>query len=58
MIKIVLAFLFVFFVFYFGIQSVRSMNGRDQLALTKLLVYSIMCALMTIVSLTVIVLLF
>jgi hypothetical protein len=58
MIKIVLAFLFVFFVFYFGIQGIRSMNGRAQLALTKLLVYSIMCALMTIVSLIVIVILF
>ena len=58
MIKIILAFLFVFFVFYFGIQSVRSMKGQDQLALTKLLVYSIMCALMTVVSLIVIVVLF
>lgn len=58
MIKIILAFLFVFFVFYFGIQSVRSMTGQDQLALTKLLVYSIMCALMTVVSLIVIVVLF
>jgi hypothetical protein len=58
MFKIILAFLFVFFVFYFGIQGVRSMTGRDQLALTKLLVYSIMCALMTVVSLIVIVVLF
>jgi hypothetical protein len=58
MFKIILAFLFVFFVFYFGIQGVRSMKGQDQLALTKLLVYSIMCALMTVVSLIVIVVLF
>ena len=58
MIKIILAFLFVFFVFYFGIQGVRSMTGRDQLELTKLLVYSIMCALMTVVSLIIIVVLF
>ena len=58
MFKIILAFLFVFFVFYFGIQGVRSMTGKDQLELTKLLVYSIMCALMTIVSLIVIVILF
>ena len=58
MFKIILAFLFVFFVFYFGIKGVRSMTGRDQLALTKLLVYSIMCALMTVVSLIVIVVLF
>jgi hypothetical protein len=33
-------------------------NDKDQLALTKLLVYSIMCALMTVVSLIVIVVLF
>ena len=58
MIKIILAFLFVFFVFYFGIKGVRSMQGQDQLALTKLLVYSIMCALMTVVSLIIIVVLF
>ena len=58
MIKIILAFLFVFFVFYFGIQGVRSMTGKDQLELTKLFVYSIMCALMTVVALIVIVVLF
>jgi hypothetical protein len=58
MIKIIMAFLFVFGVFYFGIQGVRSMTGRDQLELTKLLVYSIMCALMAVVSLIVIVVLF
>ena len=58
MIKIILAFLFVFFVFYFGIQGVRSMKGQDQLALTKLLVYSIMCAFMAMVLLIAIVVLF
>ena len=58
MIKIILAFLFVFGLFYFGIQGFRSMTGRDQLALTKLLVYSIMCALVTVVSLIVVVVLF
>jgi hypothetical protein len=58
LIKIIMAFLFVFGVFYFGIQGVRSMTGRDQLELTKLLVYSIMCALMAVVSLIVIVVLF
>jgi len=58
MIKIILAFLFVFGLFFFGIQGVRSMTGQDQLALTKLLVYSIMCALMAIVLLITIVVLF
>jgi len=53
-----MAFLFVFGLFFFGIKAVRNMNGQDQLALTKLLMYSIMCALMTVVSLIVIVVLF
>ena len=58
MFKIILAFLFVFFLFYFGIKGVRSMTGQDQLALTKLLMYSIMCALMSTVLLITIVVLF
>jgi len=58
LIKIIMAFLFVFGLFFFGIKAVRNMNGQDQLALTKLLMYSIMCALMTVVSLIVIVVLF
>ena len=58
MIKIIVAFLFVFGLFFFGIKAVRNMTGQDQLALTKLLVYSIMCALMAIVSLITIVVLF
>ena len=58
MFKIILAFLFVFGLVFFGIKAVRNMTGQDQLALTKLLVYSIMCALMTVVSLIVIVVLF
>jgi hypothetical protein len=58
MIKIILAFLLVFWLVFFGIKAVRSMTGQDQLALTKLLMYSIMCALVTVVSLIVIVVLF
>jgi len=58
MIKIILAFLFVFGLVFFGITAVRNMTGQDQLALTKLLMYSIMCALVTVVSLIVIVVLF
>ena len=58
MIKIILAFLFVFVLFFFGTKAVRNMAGQDQLALTKLLGYSILCALMTIVLLITIVVLF
>jgi hypothetical protein len=58
MFKIILTFLFVFGLVFFGIKAVRNMTGQDQLALTKLLMYSIMCALVTVVSLIVIVVLF
>ena len=58
MIKIILAFLFVFFVFYFGIQGYRDLSGKDKWALTKLIGYSILCALTAIVSLIIIVVLF
>jgi hypothetical protein len=58
MFKIILAFLLVFGLVFFGIKAVRNMTGQDQLALTKLLMYSIMCALVTVVSLIVIVVLF
>jgi hypothetical protein len=58
MIKIILAFLFVFFVFYFGIQGYRDLSGKDKWALTKLIGYSILCALTAIVLLMLIVILF
>ena len=58
MIKIILAFLFVFFMFYFGIKGYRDLSGKDKWALTKLLGYSILCAFTAIVLLMLIVILF
>ena len=58
MIKIILAFLFVFGIFYFGIQGYRDLSGKDKWALTKLVGYSIMCSLLAIVLLMLIVILF
>lgn len=58
MFKILLAFLFVFGIFYFGIKSYRDLSGKDKWTLTKLMGYSIMCALMAIVLLMLIVILF
>jgi hypothetical protein len=58
MIKIILAFLFVFFMCYFGIQGYRDLSGKDKWALTKLIGYSILCALTAIVLLILIVILF
>jgi len=56
--KILLAFLFAFGGFYFGIKSYRDLSGKDKWALTKLIGYSIMCASMAIVLLMLIVILF
>jgi hypothetical protein len=58
MFKIILAFLFVFGLFFFGIQAVRSMTGKDKWQLTKLIGYSMLCASVAIVLLVLIVILF
>jgi hypothetical protein len=53
-----LSFLFVFGLFFFGINAVRSMTGREKWALTKLVTYSIICAALTLLVLIGIVLIF
>jgi hypothetical protein len=58
MFKIVLAFLFVFGLFFFGIHAVREMTGKEKWALTKIISYSIVCAVLTTVALITIVLIF
>jgi hypothetical protein len=58
MIKIILAFLFVFGLFFFGIQTVRNMNGKELWSVTKLLTYSAVCAILTVVFLITLVILF
>jgi hypothetical protein len=47
MIKIVLGFLLVFAAFFVGINAVRSMTGKEKWQLTKLIGYSILCAVLT-----------
>jgi hypothetical protein len=47
MIKVILAFIVVFGIFFFAIKSVREMTGMEQWALTKYLAYSIVCAVLT-----------
>jgi hypothetical protein len=51
MTKIVLAFLFVFGIFFFGINVVRSLTGKEKWALTKIVAYSIICAVLTTIAL-------
>jgi cytochrome c oxidase assembly factor CtaG len=58
MFKIVLGFIIVFGLFFFGIQSVRSMSGKEGWALTKLIAYSIICAVLTLAALAGFVLIF
>ena len=58
MIKIILAFLVAFGICYFGIKGYRDLSGKDKWALTKLLTYSILCAVTAIVLLMLVVILF
>jgi len=58
MFKIILSFLFVFGIFFFGIHAVRSMTGKEKWVLTKLVAYSTICAVLTIIALIAIVLIF
>jgi hypothetical protein len=56
--KIILGFLFIFTCVFFGIQIVRDLNKSEKLGLTKLLAYSIVCTVITMVVITSIVLVF
>lgn len=58
MIRIILAFLVVFSAFYFGIDAFRHMTGREKWNLTKLATYSTMCAVLTIITLSLFVFVF
>ncbi len=58
MIKVVLALLLFFVLFFAGITLARNMTGKEALALTKMLGYSILCSLLTIAVLISIVVLF
>ena len=58
MIRIILTFLVVFGIFFFGIKAIREMTGMEQWALTKYVMYSIVCAVLATLSLATIVILF
>ncbi len=57
MIRMLLAFGIAFAICYFGIAGFRNLTGKDKWALTKLLGYSIMCALLAVSLLVMIVVL-
>lgn len=58
MIRIILAFLFVFGMFYFGIDAYRHTTGKEKWAITKLFVYSLVCAVLAVTTLALFVITF
>jgi len=58
MIRLVLAFIVVFGLFFFGIRAVREMTGKDLWSMTKLLTYSLGCAILTLATLIALVVIF
>jgi hypothetical protein len=58
MAKIILSFIILSFIFYFGITAVRSMSGKERWTLTKSIAYSIIVALLAVLVMTAIVILF
>ncbi len=58
MIRLVLAFIVVFGLFFFGIRAVREMTGKELWSMSKLLTYSLGCAILTLATLIAIVVIF
>ena len=58
MIRVLLAFIVIFSMFFFGIKAVREMTGKEIWTMTKLLTYSLFCAILTIATLISIVVIF
>jgi hypothetical protein len=58
MIKVLLFFVLIFGLFFLGIKTVRNLTGKEALALTKIVGYSIICAVLTVAVLISIVVLF
>lgn len=58
MIKMLVSFVSLFLIFFFGIEIIRKLNGQERWQLTKTAGYSILCAVLTILALTIVVLIF
>jgi hypothetical protein len=58
MFKVILAFIVIFGLFFFGIKAIRDMTGKELWTSTKLLTYSAVCAILTLVFLITLVVLF
>lgn len=58
MIRLIIAFVFLFVVFFLGIRAVRENTASDPLGMLKTISYSLLCSLLTLFSLVLIVVLF
>mgnify|MGYP003346164386 FL=1 len=58
MIKLIVTFIVAYTIFHIGIHTFISLSDADKWSLTKTVAYSILCSLITIVTLTTIVILF
>jgi hypothetical protein len=58
MLKIIVSFIVVFGLFFFGIKAIREMTGKEIWSMTKLLTYSLFCAILMLATLISIVVIF
>ena len=58
MIRLWLVFFIIFVLFYVGIPTFHKLTGREKWAVTKLMIYSLMCSLLAIATMALIVILF
>jgi hypothetical protein len=58
MIRLVLIFALLFIIFYGGIATAIKMSGKEKWAFTKISLYSLTCAVLTVVTMTAIVIMF
>ena len=55
MAKMIIAFISLFIIFFFGIDIFRKLTKKEKLSLTKWLGYSILCLLLTLLAIVIIV---
>lgn len=58
MVKMIVAFISLFLIFFFGIDIFRKLTRKEKISLTKWLGYSISCTLLTTLLVATIVVLF
>lgn len=51
MMKMISTFAIVFAIFFFGIQAFRSLSGKEKWHISKLLAYSMTCAILSVIAL-------